>query len=195
LKSNTKKLFLFLLLLFFISVPFIQSLLFSSKNEGSFYLNKEIQADFLHSNKPNLLVYFGYVGCNNICTPFLHKLNLLYESAEFQALQKDTDVFFVNLTSNIEPSQADGFAKNFNKNFKGIYLSKKEVQNLDRNYKLFFSDDLIDKNKMNHTDYLYLIRNHNDSKILKNIYFTHPLRTQKLIHDIIRENEIRGNNE
>ena len=166
----------------------MQSLIFSNENKGFFYINTKIQADFIHSDKPNLLIYFGYVGCNDICTPFLHKLSQFYESQEFQILRKETDVFFINLTPNIEPSQADSFVKSFHKEFKGIYLSRKEIQNLDRNYKLFFSDDLINQDEMNHTDYLYFITNNKDSKILKSIYFTHPLRTQKLIHDMIRKN-------
>ncbi|MDB2562734.1 SCO family protein, partial [Sulfurimonas sp.] len=175
--------------LFFFTVPLFQSLIFSSKSDGVIHINKTIDANFLKSEKKNILMYFGYVGCANICTPFLQKLSSLYESNEFKDLKEDTDIFFVNLTPNIEPSQADMFAKIFNKNFNGVYLSRKQILQLDRKFELFFSDDLQDTTQINHTDYLYFIKNNQTSKLLKSIYFTHPLGTQKLIDDMIEEKD------
>lgn len=189
MKSKIKKLYAVLLLvLFFVTVPLFQSLIFSTQSEGVIYVKEDITLDFLHSDKKNILIYFGYVGCANICTPFLQKLNHLYESDAFAPLKKDTDVFFVNLTPNIEPEQADMFAKIFNEKFQGIYLSKKELFNIDRNFGLFFSDNLRDIGEVNHTDYLYFVQNKFDTKHLHSIYFTHPLRIQKLIDDMISKN-------
>lgn len=186
-KGIKKPYIILLLILFFLGVPLFQSLLFSTKSEGVIYIDKEIQVNFIKSDKKNILLYFGYVGCANVCTPFLDKLSNFYESKKFQTLKKDTDIFFINLRPNIEPSQADMFAKNFNKNFKGIYLSKKELFAIDRNFNLFFSDNLNESTEINHTDYLYLINNTSDSKVLKSIYFTHPLRDGKLIDDMIKK--------
>lgn len=174
-----------LLLLFFIAVPLFQSLIFSSNTGGAIYINKEIDTPYIKSEKKNILIYFGYVGCADICTPFLSQLSRLYESEEFKTLKEDTDVFFINLTPNITPDQPDLFAKFFNKNFKGIYLSKREVLNIDKNFGLFFSEDLQDATELNHTDYLYLVQTKSDTKLLKSIYFTHPLRSEKLIDDMI----------
>ena len=187
MNSNIKKPYIIgLLILFFLAVPLVQSLIFSSKTTGVIKVNKEVNAHFIKSKKKNILIYFGYVGCADVCTPFLYKLSDLYESELFKKLKDDTDVFFVNLTPNEEPFQADLFAKFFNKNFKGIYLSKKDILGLDRNFELFFSDNLSDKTKLNHTDNLYFIKNNPDSIILKSIYFTHPLRNEQLINDMIK---------
>lgn len=182
---KNKKYYLVLLVLFFFSVPLFQSLFFSATNSGVLYINKKIDANFLHSDKKNLLVYFGYVGCADVCTPFLSKLSQLYESQAFTKLQKETDIFFVNLTPNIEPEQAEMFAKAFHKDFNGVYLSKQELLKLDRTFDLFFSDALTETTELNHTDYLYLLENHKGIMLLKSIYFTHPLREQQLINDMI----------
>jgi len=185
LKNNIKKPYIIILLtLFFLLVPLLQSLIFSANSTGKIDINKKVEASFIHSNKKNILIYFGYVGCADVCTPFLYKLSDLYESEAFKKFKDNTDVLFVNLTPNEEPFQADLFAKFFNKNFKGIYLSKKEILTLDRNFNLFFSDDLQDETQINHTDNLYLVQNKLDIKILKSIYFTHPLNSEQLIDEI-----------
>ena len=182
---NFKILSLGLLFLFFLSVPFLQSFLFSTNNNGTIEINKVIKADFIQSDKKIILLFFGYVGCKDVCTPFLIELSKLYESQDFDIIRKDVKIIFVNLTPEIEEFQADLFAKYFNDNFDGIYLSKKEILNLDRNFALFFSQDLSDKAALNRTDYLYLITNINNTPYLKNIYSTHPLTEKKLIDDII----------
>lgn len=171
-------------------VPLFQSLLFSSKSNGVITINKEVQVNFIQSDKKHILLYFGYVGCANICTPFLSKLSLLYESDKFKILKGDTQVIFVNLNPDTVASQVDMFAKTFNQNFNGIYIPRKEILSIDRNLGLFFSDSLTDKMEINHTDYLYLIDNQKNIKILKNIYFTHPLRSQQLIDDMISKNDM-----
>jgi protein SCO1/2 len=86
----------------------------------------------------------------------------------------------------VQEFQPDLFAKFFNKNFKGVYLPKNRVFNVDRNFGLFFSRGLADAAELNHTDHIYLIQNSSDSKVLKKIYSVHPIKTQKLIDDIIR---------
>jgi protein SCO1/2 len=155
------------------------------KNSGTIQINKKVEAPFLHSEKKIILLYFGYVGCEDICSPFLMKLSKLYDSKEFEKIRKDVEVIFVNLTPEVQTFQPELFAKFFNINFKGVYLTKREILNIDRNFALFFSQDLNEKTELNHTDYLYLIQNSNTTFFLKNIYSTHPLEEKKLINDII----------
>ncbi len=172
-------------LLLFFMMPLFQSLLFDADTQGSIEINKNIDAKFIQSDKKIILLFFGYVGCADICTPLLQELSNLYTSKEFEIHQKDVEVLFINLTPEIDALQPDLFAKFFNKNFNGVYLSKKEILTLDRNFGLFFSQDLSDATQLNHTDYLYLIQNDKDIKTVKSIYTTHPLKTKKLIDDII----------
>ena len=64
----------------------------------------------------------------------------------------------------------DLFAKYFNKNFNGIYLSRKEILDIDRDFGVFFSRDLNEKTELNHTDHIYLILKSLESKVLKTLY-------------------------
>ena len=166
-------------------VPFIQSLIFSSKTKGCIEINKEVNADFINSDKKIIIMFFGYVGCSDVCTPILQDLDDLYQSQEFKKIKKDVEILFVNLTPEVQQFQPDLFAKYFNDNFNGIYLSRKETLNIDRNFGLFFSRDLSEETELNHTDYIYLIDNYSKSKVLKNMYTAHPLNRIKIINDII----------
>ena len=187
MKNSKYKLFAILLtFLFFLTVPFLQSILFSSNSQGAIEVNKSLEASFIKSDKKFVLVFFGYVGCKDVCTPLLQELNSFYESKEFETLKEYVEIMFVNLTPEIEKFQPDLFAKFFNKDFKGIYLSKKETLNIERVFGVYFSKNLSDKTQLNHTDNIYLIENNRDNKILKTIYLTHPLKTKKLINDIIQ---------
>lgn len=170
-------------------VPLLNFLIFSHESKGVVYVNKKIDADFLKTEKGNILLYFGYLGCIDVCTPFLQKLSLLYDSNDFKELKGETAIYFVNLTPEVEPELVHRFAQFFNKDFYGVYLSKKELFSLDRNFALFFADDLGDATQINHTDNLYLIKNDNGVKKLKAIYSIHPLRDKKLIDDIISQSK------
>ena len=167
-------------------VPLIQSFLFSSNNKDGIDINKTIKADFIDSDKKTVLLFFGYVGCEDVCTPILYTLSDMYESKEFSELKKDVEIIFVNLTPEIEEFQPDLFAKFFNKDFKGIHLSRRDILRIDRNFGVFFSRDLSDKTELNHSDHVYLIENDLKSKKLKKIFTTHPLKTKKLINAIIQ---------
>ncbi|MCX6076119.1 MAG: SCO family protein [Campylobacterales bacterium] len=186
MKSSKYKLFAILFLfLFFLAVPFLQSILFNADTKGAIEVEKTVEAEFIKSNKRFVLVFFGYVGCKDVCTPLLQELNSLYESKEFEAIKKDVEILFVNLTPETEKLQPDLFAKFFNREFKGVYLSKKETLTIERAFGVFFSKDLSDNTGLNHTDSVYLIENSLNKKILKTIYLTHPLKAKKLIDDII----------
>ena len=176
-------------LLFFLillAVPFIQSLFFSSKSNGTITISKEIDADYIKSDKKIVLLFFGYVGCKYVCTPDLEKIAKVYKSDELEGIKNDIDVIFVNLKPEVYKDAPDIFAKSFDPHFKGIYLTKREIQNIDRNFGLSFSDDISDKTQMNHSDNLYLLINNSNVKILENIYFMHPLNSNDLTSKLIK---------
>ena len=184
--KKNRSLILFFLLLFFLAIPFLQSLFFSAKMDGAVTINQEIDADYIKSDKKIVLLFFGYVGCKYVCTPDLEKIAKLYESNPLKGIKNDIDVLFVNLKPEVGKDAPDIFAKSFDSHFKGIYLTKSEIQNIDRSFGLSFSDDLSDKTQMNHSDNLYLISNNSNSKVLKSIYFMHPLNSNNLTNELIK---------
>lgn len=163
--------------------------LFSTINSHSnkIVVDKEVEISFLANSEAEFVViFFGYVGCVDICTPILSEIDDIYNSQEFTTLKNYVEFNFINLTPNIDPDQSELFAKNFNQNFIGIHLSKKQLLNIDREFRLFFSDSLLDKRELNHSDHIYLLQKSKKGRyILKNIYTTHPLNKKLFTDDII----------
>jgi protein SCO1/2 len=178
------KIFFVLLALFFLLTPLLYSLLFSSSKKGVIRIEKNISAPFLDVKRKFTLLFFGYVGCEDVCTPILQQLHNLHDSDGFTQFKKDVSFVFVNLTPEIDPAQADLFAKFFDTSFEGIYLSKKELFSIQRDFALYFSQDISDKMKINHTDYVYLLETTKQGLILHSIYATHPFMHKELLQEL-----------
>ena len=175
-----------LFVLLMIIVPLLQSFLFSAHTAGKIEINQRINAPYLEdSDKELMLVFYGYVGCVKVCTPILQKLDDFYDSKEFVPYKRSVGLNFVNLMPELESHQPDSFAKSFNPQFIGRYLSHKELMNIDRTLGVFFSKNLSQPDEIDHSDHLYLIkREKNGTLILKSIYTMHPLNRELLVHDI-----------
>lgn len=172
---------------FMLSFMLFQNLLFSSTNlqSSKFVINKKIESPILDSlQEQNILLFFGYVGCTDICTPLLQELSTMHGSDAFNELRTSTAIVFVNLIPKLSPDQPQLFASSFNENFIGLHLSKQELYSIDREFSLFYTPSLSDKNELSHSDSLYLLKKKEGNFILKNIYMTHPLNTNQLIQDI-----------
>lgn len=186
MKMNKKIIFAILFFtLFLMLLPLLLTGLFSNQKSGKIEVNQKIEASYLTSTKEFMLVYFGYVGCTRICTPILHNLNSLYRSTSFLGLEEKVDFCFVNLKEEVEYFQPAMFAKAFNPEFKGYYLTRKEIMSIDREFNLYFSRTLGDDHEIDHSDYLYLVqRQPNGALILRSIYSTHPINDHAIMNDI-----------
>ena len=169
-----------------IVLPFVQTLFFAQQSSGKITIDQPINAPYLATGKKDLsLVFFGYVGCAKVCTPILHQVDDLYDSPEFAPLKPFVGFYFVNLMPEVQPEQVPAFAKSFNGDFEGIYLTQKELMGIDREFSLFFSKSLSDSTEIDHSDHIYLIKKEKSGiVVLKNIYTTHPLNQEQMITDI-----------
>lgn len=176
-----------------IAVPLVQALLFSVQSEGKMVREHSIEAPFLEKpTKKYQLLFFGYVGCTDICTPVLNELNQMVHSQSFAKIKNDVDIVFVNLIPSHDIEQPQLFASYFNKNFIGVHLEQKELMQIDRGFGLYFSQRLDSKSDLDHGDNLYLLsKNSSNTYTLHNIYSTHPINTQLLISDI--ESQLQEN--
>ena len=157
--------------LFLLIIPLLQSFFFRYTTDGNIRVDKEVKADFLpKSEKKIILLFFGYYGCGDICTPFLENLSLIYDSKEFLPYQKTVDFYFVNLNPRVKKHEPQDFANYFHKNFKGIYLSQEEIMHIDRNFGLYHAVSLQDKNEITHTDNLYLLERVGEKVVLREYY-------------------------
>lgn len=171
--------------LFILFIPLFQSILFQETTAGKIYINKQIEVPYLHASEKKLaLVFFGYYGCADICTPFLEKMSKIYESDAFSPYKKDIDIYFINLNPSVKKNNPDEFAKYFNSNFKGVYLAHNEIMKIDRSFGLYHAKSLKNKYDMKHTDSLYLLKKDNMDFTLKYIYLNKLLNSNTLIQDI-----------
>lgn len=182
-----KLLFGIFVLLLLVSMPFIQSLVFNSTANQKTVVNKEIKADFLENIQDGVIVlFFGYVGCERVCTPLLQKLSLLTEDESLKSLSSKYKVVFVNLTSQIPKEQAQLFASAFNEKFVGLHLNRKELLHIEREFNLYFTDSFTNPGEVDHTDHIYLLhKSHDSSIVLEHIYNNKSLDNIEFINDII----------
>jgi protein SCO1 len=172
-------------LLFLVTLPLTFSLFFATQSGGKIEIDEPIDAPYLRSvQSDTMLVYFGYVGCAKICTPILDHLAQLNRKLEGSAATEEVGIVFVNLRPEVEPEQADAFARGFDPDFEGIYLTRSQLMNLDRELGVFFSAALGDETEINHSDHLYLIRREGGKTILKAIYPTHPIDQERIRLDL-----------
>jgi len=99
---------------------------------------------------------------------------------------------FVNLMPEVAQDQPAEFARFFNPDFEGVYLTQKELMNIDRDFSIFFSKSLNDAAELNHSDYVYLMERQKEGKMkLKAIYMTHPFNRKMVANDIRQSLEDR----
>jgi protein SCO1/2 len=114
-------------------------------------------------------------------------LDKFYDSNTFAPLKDSVGLYFINLMPEVQRDQPDQFAKAFNGQFRGFYLTQKELMTIDREFNLFFSKSLGDITELNHSDYIYLVhREKNGKLVLKNIYMTHPLNKELIVDDVLK---------
>lgn len=184
-KVRRHPLFIFLPL-FIIAGLFFLSEASANPINGKKATDETINAPYLQKNPKRFqLVFFGYVGCQKVCTPMLHELSAFYESPRFSPLKPLVGFSFVNLVPEMEPHLPQAYAHGINRNFIGIHLNQKELDSIDKEFSLFIAKRLNEPGELDHSDHLYLIeRDKNGTLLLKNIYHTHPLDKEKVIADI-----------
>jgi protein SCO1/2 len=184
--SPAKKLFgVFLILFLSFSSIFIGYInQFFGNSGGKVVLNKKIQNNLnLDLSYNYFLIYFGYVGCESICTPSLSEINRIYNSLP-NNIQKKVKVYFVNIKTEIDKDLVDNFAKYFNKSFSGIYLDKNDLDIAAKDFNLQFSKVMLNDFEIDHRGYLYIVKNSQNGLLLENMYTNRPFDTKSISNDI-----------
>lgn len=136
----------------------------------------------------NTLLFLGYVGCPDICTPRMFEIQKIYE--EYNKLNdfNNLNVLFISLKDDEDTELADQFAKSFNQNFMGITPSKKSTFRLVRTLNAYFARSLTDKEVIDHTDALYLIKKGVDgTTYLENIYMQSKYNQEVILNDVTKD--------
>lgn len=181
-----KKIYASLLLLFVIALSILIMILpsFTTKGISRVSLEKELKLPLiLNDDKEVKLVFFGYSGCSDICTPRLQSLSTFYNSLSEETKQK-TSIEFVDISIPADKTLPNIFAKIFNKDFKGIYLDKNTVRAYTKAFQVYFSKSLLDEKEFDHSTNLYLVKKENNVKYLKYVYTSYPFDFQQIHSDI-----------
>jgi len=127
------------------------------------------------------LLFFGYAGCINICTPRLESLSTWY--TQFKNRSR-VGVRFIDISAPEDKTLPMEFAQAFNKEFIGVYLTPPQIREYTRPFQVYFSQSLMDSTEFDHTANLYLLKREGKRKVLRYIYTTYPFDFKQIDLDI-----------
>ncbi len=157
---------------------------FFTKGISRVALKKEVNLPLvLNDDKDIKLIFFGYSGCRDICTPRLGSIGTFYKTLD-KEIQKRVGVEFLDISVPYDKTLPSRFAQFFNSDFKGIYLSQTILRDYTKIFDVFFSPSLLDETEYDHTANLYLMKRTSGKKELRYIYSAYPYDYQQISQDI-----------
>ncbi|MEA1982025.1 MAG: SCO family protein [Campylobacterota bacterium] len=150
---------------------------------SSFTLNQKLNLDkVLDANKSIELVFFGYSGCIDVCTPRLKKIASWYKNSQNR---DKIQIRFLDISQPHEKDLPDRFAKSFHKESIGVYLNRQELREYTKAFNVYFSKALFDEYEYDHTTNIYILNKKRDeTKVLKHIYTSYPYSFNEIELDI-----------
>jgi len=146
----------------------------TGKNFTYITVKQELPLARVLNNQADIeLVFFGYAGCLDVCTPRIEAIKQWYLTLS-KKQQKRIGVRFFDLSIPKDPQTPDIFIKAFHKNFTGVYLSQKELRTYTKEFNVYFSDSLLKKGEINHSAHLYITKRTTTNKELRAIYTAFP---------------------
>ncbi|NOQ30440.1 MAG: hypothetical protein GQ570_04875 [Helicobacteraceae bacterium] len=137
----------------------------------------------LNDKKEIKLIFFGYSGCIDICTPRLISIAKFYSSLSPE-LKQHVGVEFLDISTPEDKTLPTQFAQYFNSDFKGIYLPKDVLRNYTKIFSVYFSKSLLDETEYDHSSHLYIVKRTGDKKELRYIYNSYPFDFKQIKLDI-----------
>jgi len=175
-------LMIFLVVLVSLMVVIIPT--FFTKGISRVVLHKAIDLPLILNDEKDIkLLFFGYSGCADICTPRLSMIDKLYDLLSSESKRR-VGVEFLDISVPVDEELPQRFASFFNKEFKGIYLTKDLLRKYTKAFDVYFSPSLMDKGGFDHTAHLYLLKRSKGSKELRYIYTAYPYDIEQIIKDI-----------
>ena len=182
--KDKKQGILLILLVLLVSVIIMILPTFLTKGVSRIVSNKEVNLPLiLNDTKDIELVFFGYAGCTNICTPRLLMIDKLYRLLNKETKER-VGVAFLDISLSYDRELPQRFATFFNPNFKGIYLNKDILRLYTKIFDVYFAPSLMDKTSFDHTGHLYLLKRTNENKVIRYIYHAYPYDFKQITSDI-----------
>ena len=182
--KNKLHAFFVLLLVVFISILIMILPTFFTKHVSRTVLKQEITLPLvLNGEKDITIVFFGYSGCVDICTPRLNSLATFYKSLD-TSTKKRVGVEFLDISLPYDKALPSRFAKFFDEDFKGIYLNKNNFRVYTKAFNIYFAQSLSDETEYNHTSNIYLIKKSANKKEIRYVYGAYPYDFKQISIDI-----------
>lgn len=174
---------LMLLFVLFISISIMIIPTFFTKGVSRTQSDKRFELPLILKNNEIELVFFGYSGCSEICTPRLFDLHEIYNTLEEDIKQK-VGVVFLDISVPKDQKLPQRFAEFFNSEFKGIYLNKNILRDYTKVFNIYFAQSLIESTQYDHTANLYLVKKNKNKKEIRYIYSAYPYNIEQIKQDI-----------
>jgi len=173
-----------LLLVLAVSILIMIIPTFFTKGISRVTLNKEVNLPLiLNDDKDIKLLFFGYSGCRDICTPRLYAIDEFYNTLDSE-IKKRVGVEFLDISVHHDKALPSRFAQFFNPDFKGIYLPQNILRDYTKEFDVFFAKSLMDETEYDHTANLYLLKRTTGKKELRYIYSAYPYDYKQISLDI-----------
>mgnify|MGYP002631510245 CR=1 FL=1 len=173
-----------LLLVVAVSMLIMIAPTFFTKGVSRVSLNKKIDLALIANGEKDIkILFFGYSGCVDVCTPRLYALDKFYKSLDEKTRER-VGVEFLDVSTPEDKTLPDKFAKFFNKEFKGVYMDKSVLYDYTRAFDVYFAPGLMDETEYDHTSNVYLVKKTKDAKTLRYVYNAYPYDFKQMELDI-----------
>jgi protein SCO1/2 len=173
-----------ILTLILFSLAIIALPTFFIKDGGRVTIDRTISLPLIdQQDTPLLLLFFGYTGCVDICTPRLQQLGSMISELPADIQQRSKLLFFD--VSKPEVAQvSDDFAKSFSDRFEGVPINDGRLDQYTRAFDIYYAPSLSDPYEYDHTPHLYMLKKEKNRYHLRHIYYAYPYNEKQLVSDI-----------
>lgn len=157
---------------------------FFTKNISRVELHQSFELERILSADENVeLIFFGYAGCADICSPRLASLAAFYEELP-QETKSHLGLLFIDVSSGQDAALSQRFAEYFHKDFKGLRLESASLHKYAKPFGVFFAPSLSEPLEFDHTAHLYLVAKQENVKQIRYIYSSYPYDFKQIEEDI-----------
>lgn len=139
--------------------------------------------DILNAEQSVELIFFGYAGCSDICTPRLASLALFYKALPME-MQEHLGVRFIDISNAQDATLSQRFASYFHKDFVGITPQSRSLREYTKPFDVYFAPSFQDAGEFDHTAHLYLVSKRKGIKQIRYIYTAYPYDFKQIRSDI-----------
>lgn len=157
---------------------------FFTKGVSRIELQQDLRLDLILDKPQDIeLIFFGYAGCIDVCTPRLESLGKWYSTLPKQTRSR-VGLKFLDLSMPGDRELPDDFAKAFHPKFEGVFLDKDVLRVYTKAFSVYFANSMLDSSEIDHTAHLYLVKRAEQAKQLRFIYTAFPYDFKQLESDL-----------